>query len=66
MTSPIIIAESTQPILNQQSVSDKAVDSLDARLFERVRHLYKSDHQAEYLDINAQVESLLHQLQAET
>ena len=62
MTSQIIVAESTQP---QQSGSDVSMPSPDSRIFAAVRHLYKSDHQAEYLDINAQIEVLQQQLQAE-
>lgn len=63
MTSQTIIAE---PDTTRQSVPMLSMNSSDARLFETVRHVYKSDHQAEYLDIKAQVESLLQQLQAET
>lgn len=63
MASPTIIAESA---VTEQSVSQIPMDDNDSRLFETVKQVYKSDHQAEYLDIKAQVESLLQQLQANT
>ena len=63
MTSQTIISE---PAATQPSVSAGAINSNDARLFETVKHVYKSDHQAEYLEIKAQLESLLQQLQTET
>lgn len=63
MTSPTIIAK---PAATQQSVPISSINSNDARLFETVKHVYKSDHQAEYLEIKAQIESLLQQLQTET
>lgn len=63
MASPTIIAESA---VTEQSVSQPPMDDNDSRLFETVKQVYKSDHQAEYLDIKAQVESLLQQLQANT
>ncbi|WP_299484879.1 hypothetical protein [Acaryochloris sp. IP29b_bin.137] len=61
MTSQTILAE---PATTQQSVPTRSMDNSDIRLFETVKHVYKSDHQAEYLEIKAQVESLLQQLQA--
>lgn len=63
MASPTIIAESA---VTEQSVSQPPMGDNDSRLFETVKQVYKSDHQAEYLDIKAQVESLLQQLQANT
>lgn len=63
MTSQTIISK---PAATQQSVPTSSINSNDARLFETVKHVYKSDHQAEYLEIKAQIESLLQQLQTET
>lgn len=62
MTSQTTIVEST---VTEQSVSKHPVKSDDARLFETVKHVYKLDHQAEYLEIKAQLEALLQQLQAD-
>lgn len=63
MTSQTIISE---PAATQHSVPAVSSNSKDARLFETVKQAYKSDHQAEYLAIKAQIESLLQQLQIET
>ena len=62
MTSQTIIAE---PATTKQSVPSLPMNSNDARLFETIKHAYKSDHQVEYLAIKAQLESLLQQLQTE-
>ena len=62
MTSQTIL---TEPTPARQSVSDQPRQSPESRIANTVRTLYKSDHQAEYLDITAQVEVLLNQLQAE-
>lgn len=66
MTSQTIITESSKSAFIQKTVPERSGDSAKSRLFETVKHLYTSDHQAEYLEINAQVELLLDQLQAET
>lgn len=63
MTSQTILAT---PETTQQAVATRSVSSNEARLLDTIQHVYKSDHQAEYLDIKAQVELLLQQLQAET
>lgn len=55
----------SQTIIVKESVLDITPSSDTSRLFETVKSLYKSDHQAEYLDINAQIELLLQQLQTE-
>lgn len=62
MTSQTIISK---PAAAQQSVPTLSTNSNDARLVETVKHVYKSDHQAEYLEIKAQIESLLQQIQTE-
>ncbi|WP_299408997.1 hypothetical protein [Acaryochloris sp. IP29b_bin.148] len=65
MTSQTIIAESSKGTPTPRTDAKQTVAPTDARLFDKVRHHYHSDHQAEYLDINAQVELLLQQLQTE-
>jgi hypothetical protein len=66
MTSQTIVAEVSELTQTGQSVADVPVSHPESRLFEAVKQLYKSDHQAEYLELKAQVELLLQQLQADT
>jgi len=63
MTSQTILAK---PDTTEQAVPTRSMDSNEARLLDTIQHVYTSDHQAKYLDLKAQVESLLQQLQAET
>ncbi|NJK30676.1 MAG: hypothetical protein HC851_06565 [Acaryochloris sp. RU_4_1] len=65
MASQTIVAEVSKSTQFQQSVADVPPGNPESRLFEAVKRLYKSDHQAEYLDINAEAELLLQQLQAD-
>jgi hypothetical protein len=63
MTNSSILENSIElPLPNTKS---KAVsfEQLDNRLLESIRLHYHSNHQAEYLNLQAQVESLLTQLQ---
>jgi hypothetical protein len=61
MTSQTLIAKP----LDQMSLSQSGPDSpdlVDSRVFKSVKTLYCSNHQEEFLDLSAEVESLLEEL----
>jgi hypothetical protein len=63
MTNSSILENSVEsPMANTKSKT-VSFEQLDNRLLESIRLHYHSNHQAEYLNLQAQVESLLTQLQ---
>jgi hypothetical protein len=63
MTNSSILENSVEsPMANAKS-NTASFEQLDNRLLESIRLHYHSNHQAEYLNLQAQVESLLTQLQ---
>lgn len=63
MTNSSTLKNSVEPLITNHAGTTGSSHSDDKRLLESIRLHYHSNHQAEYLNLQAQVESLLMQLQ---
>jgi hypothetical protein len=63
MTNSTILKPSIDSERVSAGIDENSHQHLDQRLLESVRLHYHSDHQTEYLRLQAQIESLLEQLQ---
>jgi hypothetical protein len=63
MTSSSILENAVAPIAVDGSPKDVIFQQADKRLLDSVRLHYHSNHQAEYLSLQAQIEMLFLQLQ---
>jgi hypothetical protein len=63
MTNSSILENSVESSMTDSNKEMVSSQQLDNRLLESVRLHYHSNHQVEYLNLQAQVESLLTQLQ---
>jgi hypothetical protein len=61
MTSQTLISKPLNQMSSSQSGSSEEL-AADVRVLKSVQTLYCSNHQEEFLDINAQIESLLAEL----
>ena len=66
MTSQTVVSPSSELVTQSQPAFSQGAVATDTRTFHAVKVLYRSNHQAEYLDLNAEVESLLAQVQTLT
>ncbi|MGF1600787.1 MAG: hypothetical protein ACFCU8_02005 [Thermosynechococcaceae cyanobacterium] len=64
MTSQILITKPLDPVSAQSSDSNQEPFA-DSHVLKSVKTHYHSDHQEEFLDISAQIESLLSELQTQ-
>lgn len=62
MTSQTLISKPLNQVSSPQSDSSQGL-AADSRVLKSVKTLYCSSHQEEFLDISAQLESLLEELQ---
>ncbi|MGB7414171.1 MAG: hypothetical protein WA902_08175 [Thermosynechococcaceae cyanobacterium] len=65
MTSQTLITKPLNQVSPQQSDLNP-VSSADSPVLKSVKTHYHSDHQEEFLDISAQIESLLSELRTQT
>ncbi len=63
MTSQTLISKPLSQVSSSQSDSGQVLDT-ENRVLKSVKALYCSNHQEEFLDISAQIETLLEELQA--
>lgn len=64
MTSQTLVPQSSNPQTGLQTSVSPAVTIQNDRTVQSIQTHYRSSHQAEFLDITAQIESLLAELQA--
>ena len=63
MTSQTVISPSSGSMPQSQTASSQGAAEGKGRNSNAIKALYQSDHQEEYLDLSAQIESLLEKLQ---